>query len=134
MLKNVYIGADSKGYVLKNQIIDYLKENYPDLHIVDLGVFRIEEQIEIPVLAREVGEKVVQNKPAIGILIDSIGSDLCDYSKLMDGLHPVLCENLKETELDDSLKKNILCVASNCTPIESATKIVNDFVENKLNN
>lgn len=132
MLKNVYIGADSNGYVLKNQIIDYLKENYGDLHIIDLGVFRIEEQIEIPVLAREVGEKVVQNKPAIGILIDSIGSDLCDYSKLMDGLNPIMCETLTSSNLKDSLKKNILCVATSCTPKDSAIKIVNSFIENKL--
>lgn len=134
MIKNIYIGSDSQGYVLKKDIVDFVIEHYPDLHIIDLGVFRIEEQIEIPVLAREVGEKVVQNKPAIGILIDSNGTDLCDYSKLMQGLDPILCESLKTTNLDEKPHKNILCLASKCTSVETAIQIVQHFIDIKNSN
>jgi len=132
MVKSVYLGADSQGYVLKNEIRDFIIQTFPELNVVDLGVFRIEDQIKLEVLAREVGEKVVQNMPAIGILIDSVGSDLCDLSKLIDGLHPVLCQNLDETPLDSSPKKNILCIATNCTPFDSASKIVQTFIETRL--
>jgi len=132
MLNNIYVGSDSKGYTLKKEIIEFLHQNFQSFNVVDLGVFRIEDQIELPVLAQEVGEKVVQNQPAIGILIDSEGSDLCDFSKEIQGLHPVLCKNLSKTELDDDSKKNILCIASSCTPLDSATQIISNFISNRF--
>ena len=132
MLKNVYLGSDSQGYMLKKDLIEFITSNFPDLHVVDLGVFRIEEQIEIPVLAQEVGEKVIQNNPAVGIVIDSEGEDLCNFSKDIDGLHPVLCKNLSQTEFDKSTRKNILCIAASCTSFDSASKIVKEFILNRL--
>ncbi len=84
----VYLGACPEAMDFKNELKDFLAEE--DFIVIDLGAFNIEEQAECGVLAREVGEKVVEGVlfnqddykakglMIFGILIDSKMRPLTD--------------------------------------------------------
>jgi len=66
----VYLGSDHAGYAMKEVLQKHLKAAGHE--VLDLGAFS-EDSIDYPDIAREVGEKVLENKDSKGILICGTG-------------------------------------------------------------
>ena len=111
MIKTVYIGSDNHGYKFKKHLIRDLKQD--GLVLVDLGVYKIEEQASLEVLGREVGEKVSQDPESIGILIQEKGLDMCIIAYKMADVHSTVCLRAKEIEYDTQ-NCNTLCLNQSC--------------------
>ena len=67
----VYMGSDHAGYAMKKVLHKYLEEK--GMEVLDLGVFDEVNSVDYPDIAREVGEKVIENEGAFGVLICGTG-------------------------------------------------------------
>lgn len=64
----IFIGADHRGFELKNKIIDYLQEQ--NLRVQDMGNHEYEPLDDFPVYAQKVAQAVLQNPDEhLGIVI-----------------------------------------------------------------
>ena len=61
----IYLGGDHAAFEAKGKLKIFLDAD--GYHTTDLGTFN-EDSIDYPDIAREVGEKVVENKNSFGIL------------------------------------------------------------------
>jgi ribose 5-phosphate isomerase RpiB len=99
--KKVYLGSDGQGYGAKRELFEFFR-HHDELEIIDLGLFDIEEKIECDVLAREIGEKVIQNDDSIGILLSysNEASKMHQAVSDMKGVKPVMACSM--ADLDSS--------------------------------
>lgn len=122
----VYLGADHAGYATKEMLMEYLKEQGHDP--VDLGTFN-EEPSDYPDYAREVGEKVYENKEAKGILFCGSGTGMCMAANKHVGIRAAVCTNEWFAEFARKHNDaNVLCLATRVTEPELMKKITDVFL------
>lgn len=80
----VYIGSDHAGYAMKEVVQKHLKAEGHE--VVDLGVFDEVNKVDYPDIAREVAEKVVENKDSRGVLICGTGIGISMAANKLDGI------------------------------------------------
>lgn len=126
--KKIYIGSDVQGYSAKSMLFEFFR-NHEELTIVDLGIFDIEEKIECEVLARELGEKVIQNPDSAGILLSfsDNASRMYESVSKMDGIRPVLACAISDLPTPEGLKLgdvNLLTVPCETDDFEPLRELV----------
>jgi ribose 5-phosphate isomerase B len=122
----LYIGADHAGYQYKEKLKDFLQAEGHDP--VDLGTFN-EDSIDYPDIAREVAEKVYENKESLGILICGSGTGVCMAANKHVGIRAASCAN--EWLAEHARKHNdanILCLGSRVIGDELARDITRVFL------
>lgn len=120
----LYIGADHRGYNLKEKIKEYLtSQNMP---FEDLGALRYEEDDDYPdfsaLVAEKVAEKPEENR---GILLCGSGAGVCIAANKFKNIRAALAYNLemaKAMRNDDDV--NILCLASDYIDAKNAAAII----------
>lgn len=122
----IYLGADHAGYKYKEMLMDSLHEHGHDP--VDLGTFS-EVSVDYPDFAREVAEKVYENKGSYGILICGSGTGMAMAANKHVGIRAAACS----TEwLAEYARKhndaNVLCLGARVVAPEMATEIVKVFL------
>jgi hypothetical protein len=125
--KKVYIGSDAQGYGAKRELFEFFR-NHDELTVVDLGIFDIEEQVDCAVLARELGEKVIQNPDSIGILLSYSDEATKMHQAVVDmgGVKPVMAcvpDDLEGSEFDLG-DINLLTIPCENEDVESLRKLV----------
>lgn len=131
----IYLGSDHAGVNLKKQIKLHLDEKFKGQEassVLDLGVFT-NDATDYPDIAREVGEKVLENEGALGILICGSGVGMSISANRMSGIRAVLANN----ELTAKLARlhnnaNVLCLGERFTGSDLAMAIVDIFLETKF--
>lgn len=126
--KKIYIGCDPQAYSAKSMLFEFFR-NHDEILVVDLGVFDIEERVLPEVLAREVGEKVIQNPDSAGILLSYSNESSKMYTAVskMDGIRPVLACAISDLPSPDGLKLgdvNLLCIPCENNNIEPLRELV----------
>lgn len=125
----IYIGADHKGYELKEGLKEFLTDK--GYQITDCGNTTRDENDDYPDFARAVCEKVSQNhENSRGILIcgSGVGMDIVanKFKKIRAGL--IMNPNHAfDVRNDDD--PNVLVLASDYTPLETAKKIAITWLE-----
>ena len=128
MKKRVYIGADHRGFKLKNQLLEHLEKKYD---VIDLGNTIYDKNDDYPIYATRVGLAVSEGK-SFGILICGSGQGISIAANKVKGIRAALCENVKDAKLsrsDDDA--NIICLQGT-TKLETAKKMIKTFIETKL--
>ena len=92
----IYIAADHKGVELKEQVINYLKNN--GLDIIDIGLENYELD-DYPDFAFAVGKKVVEDKDNLGILICGNGIGMSIAANKVKGIRAA-----RAVSVDDAFK------------------------------
>jgi len=129
----IFIGADHRGFELKEFIKEKLKEN--NYNFEDLGNFIYDPEDDYVDFAFRVGEKVRENSESLGILICGSGAGVCfavNKLKKIRGaiaLSPEMAKIIKE---DDDI--NVLCLASDFIEKNLAWEIVKVFLMTKFKN
>lgn len=127
----VYLGSDHAGFELKKQIKEYLAEKFKgkeDDKVLDLGVFSL-DATDYPDIAREVSEKVLENKGARGILICGSGIGMSISANRMKGIRAVLANNELTAKMARAHNDaNILCLGERFTGKDMAFAIVDAFL------
>jgi len=125
----LYIGADHRGYNLKEKIKKWLEGQ--DVSFEDLGAQEILPEDDYPDYAKMVVEAVVKNlRENKGILICGSGVGVCVVANKFKGVRCGLVfskEMAQIAKADDDI--NILALASNFTKEEDALDIINAWLK-----
>lgn len=125
-MKVVYVGADHRGYNLKNKIVLSLREK--GWIVTDL-VKKTDPDDDYPDISFELAEKVVREK-ALGILICGSGAGVVMSANKVLGARAALAMNSKQArkirEDDDA---NILCLSADFVSDDDNLEIVTEYLE-----
>jgi len=122
-----FIGSDHGGFELKNEIIDFVK-NELKKEIKDLGIYR-SETADYPDIARLVADEVLKNK-SLGIVICGTGIGISISANKIKGIRCALCSeeySARMSRLHNNA--NILALGGRTTGSELAKSIVKAFLE-----
>lgn len=132
MKKEIKLGlaSDHRGYKLKNELINYLKNNY---EIFDCGSFN-DDSCDYPDFAYQLGKKIVNNEVRFGIAICGSGIGISIALNKIKGVYCAKVNNSEEARYT-RLDNNTNCVAfSENTNFEEAIKIVETFINTEFSN
>lgn len=130
----LYLGADHRGYYLKEAIKRFLKSR--KIEFEDLGNLQFDKDDDYPDFARLVA-KAVQKDPSKnqGILICGTGIGMCiaanRFKKVRAGLALSAFMAKKAKEEDDV---NVLCLAADITDESTAFRIIDQWLNAGFSN
>lgn len=123
----IYLGADHRGYKLKEQVKAYLLER--GYEVEDLGTNSI-EPVDYPIITEKVARKVVEDPKSRGIVICGSGAGVCIVANKIDGIRAAEAwkpEIARAARNDDNL--NVLCLSSDDLDFEQTKPIVQTFLD-----
>ncbi|MEX1052379.1 MAG: RpiB/LacA/LacB family sugar-phosphate isomerase [Patescibacteria group bacterium] len=125
----IFIGADHRGFELKEKVIDYLHEK--NVRIEDLGAYEYDANDDYPDFAKKVVEAVLQAPDErLGIVIcgSGVGADIVAnrHKKIRCGL-AINKDQVQHAREKDHI--NILSLASDYTDFNNAVGLLNVFIE-----
>lgn len=123
----VYLGADHRGFNLKDRVKEWLREwNYMS---VDVGNSKYNKDDDYVDFALNVAERVRFEK-AIGILICGSGIGMSIAANKVSGARAALCTSEKQARMartDDDA--NVLCLSAELVSENDNKTIVKTFLE-----
>ncbi|PIV06931.1 ribose-5-phosphate isomerase [Candidatus Shapirobacteria bacterium CG_4_8_14_3_um_filter_35_11] len=123
----IYLGADHRGYLLKEKIKELLLSQSQNL--TDLGPTKIIPDDDFPIISIKLAETVVKKHGDIGILICGSGAGTCVAANKIIGARATLgfsIKQIKAAKNDDNV--NILCLSCNHLDDETNLEIATEFV------
>jgi ribose 5-phosphate isomerase B len=124
----IYIGADHRGFELKNQIIDWMHSN--GHQIEDLGAYELIPMDDYVDYAEKVGRKISEDSGNRGIVICGSGAGVDIATNKIKGARCTIgfnVEQIKASRRDDNL--NVLALASNFTLLDDAKALIETFLQ-----
>ncbi len=107
MEKNIIIGSDHAGYLLKEKIKQYLTET--GFTIEDAGTYST-DAVDYPLIAKSVSKRVASNEFERGILICGTGIGMCITANKIRGIRAVVCSDTTSARFSRQHNDaNILC-------------------------
>ncbi len=97
-MKKIYIGADHGGFELKNEIKNYLAENFAEFSVEDLGCDSA-DSVDYPEYGKKVGEAVIADKDSLGIVICGSGVGIGIAANKVAGIRCVLANTVELAKL-----------------------------------
>ena len=130
MKKTIYIGADSAGYRLKEEVKAHLTEL--DYQVVDCGCDS-EASCHYPVFAAAVCEKVQADLDgSYGILICGTGIGMSMCANKHKGIRAALCSDTFSAKMTRRHNDaNVLCLGARVLGTFLAIDIVDEFLKNE---
>lgn len=129
----IFIGADHRGYQLKDKLIEYLQSK--NIRVEDLGNYEYDANDDYPSYANKVAQAVLQNpEQYLGIVICGSGVGVCIAANRHKGIYcglGISGDHIKHIRENDHI--NILALASDNFTFEDSTKFVDAFLEAKPN-
>lgn len=126
----IAIGSDHGGYALKQEIIQYLKENKRGFK--DFGTDS-EESCDYPQYGRIVGEAVASGEYEYGILICGTGIGISIAANKVRGVRAVVCSDCYSAEMSRRHNDaNIIALGGRVLGPGLARKIVDTFLHTEF--
>ncbi|MGC8651195.1 MAG: RpiB/LacA/LacB family sugar-phosphate isomerase [Minisyncoccia bacterium] len=130
----LYLGADHRGYYLKEAIKKYLASR--NIEFKDLGNLEYEKNDDYPDLAKKVAKAVQENpQKNRGILICGTGIGVSITANKFKNIRAGLCLSswiAQKAREDDDI--NIVCLAADLTDENTAFHIVYTFLTTQFLN
>lgn len=127
----VYLGADHRGYGLKEYIIKWLFER--GISFEDLGADHLDPNDDYTVFAERVASMVAANKGSLGILLCGSGVGVDVAANKIDGVRASIGKSpdqVKAGRNDDDM--NILVIAADYTKEGEVSQMVEVFLKTKF--
>jgi len=128
----LYLGADHRGYYLKERIKEFL--NSKKIEFKDLGNSVYDKNDDYPDFAELVAKKVSQKpKDNFGILICGSGQGVCIVANKYSRVRATLCLSswmTQKARQDDDI--NILCLAADLTDPQTSFRIIKAFLKTEV--
>jgi len=125
----IYLGADHRGYNLKEEIKKSFKLD--DIEFKDLGNLNYDENDNYPDFVKKVAGEVLSNpKENKGILLCGTGIGMSIAANKFKGIRAGLCLSgymAKRAVEEDDI--NILCLAADITDIGTIKKIIKEWLK-----
>ncbi len=124
----IYLGSDHAGYELKNQLVEHLKVTGKDA--VDLGVFTDVNKVDYPDIAREVAEKVKENKDALGVLVCGTGIGVAIAANKIKGIRAANIHDLETARMAHAHNDaNIITLGGRLLDLPTAASMLDVFLD-----
>ena len=126
LLQMIYIGADHRGFRLKEEIKKWLEVEHYDFR--DLGANSYDKEDDYPDISIKVAEMVMADNGE-GIIICGSGAGASIAANKVKGARCGLCtfeKQAKAARNDDDI--NILCLSAEAVSVEDNIKIVAVFL------
>lgn len=123
----IYIGADHRGYKLKEEVARWLFEN--KYKFSDMGATHLDPDDDYPLIAQKVGSLTAGNPGDLGILLCGSGVGVEVVANKIDGVRAGIgkdIEQVKAARGHDNM--NILVLAADYTGVDQAKKMVETFL------
>lgn len=126
----IIIASDHAGVILKNYLIDYLKEN--KIEFVDLGCYT-EEAVDYPDYAQKLANKIKENPLHIGVLICGSGIGMSIAANRFKFIRAALCITPEMAELSRKHNDaNILVLGARLISTDTALNCLNTFMNTEF--
>jgi len=124
----LFIGADHRGFELKNAIIEYLHEK--NIRIEDLGPYEINPVDDACDYSFKVAQAVLQNPDNhLGIVICGSGCAVAMAANRLKGVRAGVAMNPHQaTHIRENDLANVLALAGDYTPLADIYKIIDAFL------
>ena len=122
----IYLGADHRGYKLKEQIKKYLKDKGE--RIEDLGTDS-EAPVDYPIIAEKVARKVAKDEDGRGVLMCGSGAGVAIVANKVGGVRATEGWNKQVTQAarnDDDV--NVLCLSADALALDEAKELIDVFL------
>lgn len=129
-MENIYIGADHKGFELKNYLVSFLKER--GINIIDLGPQTYNSEDDYPIIARAVSMNIIRQKASKGIVICGSGVGVSICCNKIKGIYCSLSlspKHIISAVEDDDV--NILALGADYISLSEGLEIVQSFLTAK---
>lgn len=124
------IGSDHAGFLLKQSLIEFLKELGHE--VMDLGCHS-EDSIDYPDYAHPVAEEVETQRVNLGILICGSGNGISMTANKHQGIRCALCWNPEIARLARQHNDaNIVSLPARFINTQTAIEIVRDFISTEF--
>jgi ribose 5-phosphate isomerase B len=127
----IYIGADHRGYPLKEKLIKWLFDmEYP---YQDLGAYHLDPHDDYTKYAEAVASLVAGNKDSYGVLLCGSGVGVDILANKFDGIRASIGKDVFQVEAgrnDDDM--NTLVLAADFTEERDAKAMLIAFLETKF--
>ena len=130
----IFIGADHRGFELKNKLVEYLQDQ--NIRVEDLGAYSLEPLDDNPDYAKKVAEAILQ-KPNefLGILICGTGVGVAITANRSKGIRCGVgfdITQVKHIRENDII--NILALPADYVDFEKAKELVDTFIKSTPKN
>lgn len=124
----IFIGADHRGFELKNKIIEYLQEK--DIRIEDMGNYQYDPLDDFPDFAKKVAQAVLQNpENYLGIVICGSGVGVAIMANRFKGIRCGIgfeADQVKHIRENDHI--NVLALPSDYVDFEKTKELIDVFL------
>lgn len=121
------IGCDTKGFRLKQHLIEVLKDNGHEVE--DVGCYSL-ERVDYPDYARQVGEGVAAGRYDRGVLICGTGQGMAIAANKIPGVRAAVCYDMFPAILSrEHNDANVFCTGGWLMEPEKAARILIDWLE-----
>lgn len=128
----IALGCDHGGFELKQEVIQYLKEN--QIEYKDYGCYET-ASVDYPVYARKVAKAILDGEAAKGILICGTGIGISIAANRIKGIRAALCSDCFSAQATrEHNDANILCMGGRVVGAGLAIKIVDTFLHTEFSN
>lgn len=127
----IYIGADHRGFHLKQKVYNWLKDN--EYKVLDMGAYELDLTDDYTLYAEKVAIVVADNRNDRGILICGSGVGVDITANKFDGVRASIGINpdqVKAGRSDDDM--NILVLAADFISFKDAKEMIKAFLETKF--
>jgi ribose 5-phosphate isomerase B len=122
----IVVGADHRGFQLKNAIADYLRAQGHD--VVDVGT-NSADSVDYPDIALDLGRKIIEGEAERGILVCGSGVGACVAVNKLLGIRAAITHDTysahQGVEHDDM---NVICLGSHVIGVDAAMEVVKAFI------
>ena len=128
----VYLGADHRGFRLKNRLVAYL-EGRKGLEVIDLGAEELVLDDDYPDISQKVGMAVREDPGSLGILLCGSGVGATIAANKIRGVRASLVPDAWTAQAgrnDDDM--NVICLAADRMTFEQTKRIVRTFLQSSF--
>ena len=126
----IAIGSDHGGYALKQDVIQYLKEQH--IEYVDVGCYD-ETSTDYPIYAKKVAREVTSGRAEKGIVICGTGIGISITANKIRGIRCALCHDCFSAEATRRHNDaNMLAMGGRVVGAGLAVKIVDTFLHTEF--
>jgi ribose 5-phosphate isomerase B len=129
----IFVGADYRGFELKNELLKFLVEN--NYNATDEGAYEQTEGDDFNDPAIKVALSVRENPGSRGVLICDSAHGMTMQANRFKGIRAAHCDSAESAVLarehDDA---NILCLSAHFIDTNKMQEIVKTFLETNFNN
>lgn len=126
----IAIGSDHAGYLVKDMIVDHLKQN--NIKITDLGC-NTPDSVDYPDYAKKVCAEILQDRAEFGILVCGTGIGMSMAANKIVTIRAAVCNDVYAAEMTRKHNDaNVLCLGARTVNPSIVRDIVNVFLKTEF--